>query len=260
VLIVSHGNGTPNGGSGTRYFVGDFDGITFTTNQKSSQWIDYGTDNYAGVTYNNTPDNKRIFIGWMSNWNYAISTPTETWRSAMTLPRELTLLKEKDIYYVKSNLIDGFRGLYTEIPENEIKGNFPNKFEYVNLQQSVISFDAEVEDRLSISLSNNNKESFKINYNKEKGLITTDRSQSGKVDFNEKYANMSIQTMDLGKIEHLSFKLVLDASSIEIFINNGQFVMTNQIFPNENFTLFEINSTNQKKINNFKMQFINKSI
>jgi fructan beta-fructosidase len=260
VLIVSHGDGAPNGGSGTRYFVGDYDGITFTTNQKSSQWIDYGTDNYAGVTYNNTPDNKRIFIGWMSNWNYAISTPTETWRSAMTLPRELTLLKEKDIYYVKSNLIDGFRGLYTEIPENEIKGNFPFKFEYANLQQSVISFDAELENSLSISLSNNNKESFKINYNKEKGLITTDRSQSGKVDFNEKYANMSIQTMDIGKMEHLSFKLVLDASSIEIFINNGQFVMTNQIFPNENFTLFEINSTIREKINNFKIKYINTTI
>jgi len=91
VLLISINPGAPNGGSGTQYFIGDFDGKTFTSDQKEHKWIDWGTDNYAGVTYNHTPNNDRIFIGWMSNWDYAQETPTEKWRSAMTLPRKLKL-------------------------------------------------------------------------------------------------------------------------------------------------------------------------
>ena len=97
VLIQSLNPGGVNGGSGTQYFVGDFDGKTFTLDpnfeQKVSKekgvWIDYGKDNYAGVTWNNIPDSdgRRLFIGWMSNWDYAQQVPTTTWRSSMTIPR-----------------------------------------------------------------------------------------------------------------------------------------------------------------------------
>ena len=86
VLIISHNPGAPNGGSGTRYFIGDYDGKDFTTNQTENLWLDYGTDNYAGVTFNNAPDDERILIGWMNNWNYGQQIPTKGWRSAMTLP------------------------------------------------------------------------------------------------------------------------------------------------------------------------------
>jgi fructan beta-fructosidase len=71
VLLISVNPGAPNGGSGIQYFIGDFDGTTFTTDQTESRWIDLGRDNYAGVTFNDTPNNERIFIGWMSNWDYA---------------------------------------------------------------------------------------------------------------------------------------------------------------------------------------------
>ena len=54
--------------------------------------------------------------------------------------------------------------------------------------------------------------------------------------------------------------LVLDASSVEIFLNNGEFVMTNQIFQNENYTDFEINQKNKSNIKNFNIRFINKTI
>jgi fructan beta-fructosidase len=260
VLIISHGNGAPNGGSGTRYFVGDYDGTTFTTNQKTSQWVDYGTDNYAGVTFNNEPNDKRIFMGWMSNWNYATTTPTIKWRSAMTLPRELSLLKEDESYSLKSNLIDGFNTLKQSITKSTITGNIPYNFSYHNLQESVISFTTEIENDFHIVISNNKDESFKITYNKNEGLVKLDRSHSGLVDFNEKYALTSNQTMLIGKKDKLSFDIVLDASSIEIFINEGKYVMTNQIFPNENFTHFEISPKENVKVDDFKIQSIKKSI
>lgn len=71
VLLISINPGAPNGGSGTQYFVGDFDGEHFTTEQEGAKWVDWGRDNYAGVTYNHTPDGERVFIGWMNNWEYA---------------------------------------------------------------------------------------------------------------------------------------------------------------------------------------------
>src|SRR4051812_11953788 len=101
VLFVSINPGGPNGGSATQYFTGRFDGKTFTPFQTDTRWIDYGPDDYAGVTWSNTGDRK-IFLGWMSNWQYANVVPTERWRSAMTVPRELSLQKIGDKYYIQS--------------------------------------------------------------------------------------------------------------------------------------------------------------
>ncbi len=101
VLLLSINPGAPNGGSGTQYFVGDFDGTEFTLDtgferdvaSEKGVWLDYRRDDYAGVTFSDVPDSDgcRLFMGWMSNWNYGQAVPTETWRIAMTLPRALTL-------------------------------------------------------------------------------------------------------------------------------------------------------------------------
>lgn len=60
----------PTIGSGTMYFVGDFDGNKFTADALDYPlWLDYGADNYAGVTWSNTPY-RTVYIGWMNNWQY----------------------------------------------------------------------------------------------------------------------------------------------------------------------------------------------
>ncbi len=73
VMLVSINPGGPNGGSATQYFVGNFDGTHFIKESKEIQWVDWGRDNYAGVTWSNIPENdgRRLFLGWMSNWQYA---------------------------------------------------------------------------------------------------------------------------------------------------------------------------------------------
>jgi levanase/fructan beta-fructosidase len=97
VLLVSL---NPGGlyGSGTQYFIGDFDGTSFTPKYSTEQprWIDFGKDNYAGVTFNNEPNEKRIFIGWMANWEHLKAHPETSWTNAMTIPRELGLTKYAD--------------------------------------------------------------------------------------------------------------------------------------------------------------------
>ncbi|RME99284.1 MAG: glycoside hydrolase family 32 protein, partial [Bacteroidetes bacterium] len=81
VLLVSINPGAPNGGSGTQYFVGRFEDDRFKLDAEfaynlnrmqdsvKAVWLDYGRDNYAGVTWSDIPFelDRRIFIGWMSN-------------------------------------------------------------------------------------------------------------------------------------------------------------------------------------------------
>jgi levanase/fructan beta-fructosidase len=97
VLIVSL---NPGGlcGSGTQYFIGDFDGTTFTPKYSTEQprWLDFGKDNYAGVTFDNEPQGKRILIGWMANWEFVKEHPETSWTNAMTIPRELGLAQYKN--------------------------------------------------------------------------------------------------------------------------------------------------------------------
>ena len=91
VLIVSLNPGGFQIGSGTQYFIGQWNGQEFIAKDMQTRWLDYGRDNYAGVTFSNVPEGKKIFLGWMSNWEYANKVPTDSWRGAMTLPRELSL-------------------------------------------------------------------------------------------------------------------------------------------------------------------------
>lgn len=91
VMVVNLNPGAVAGGSGGQYFVGDFDGTRFRPDDRRTRWLDYGRDFYAGVTWNDAPDHRRVMIAWMNNWDYANQIPTSPWRSAMSVPRELSL-------------------------------------------------------------------------------------------------------------------------------------------------------------------------
>ncbi|MBD7919137.1 glycoside hydrolase family 32 protein [Cellulomonas sp. Sa3CUA2] len=103
VLVVSLNPGAIAGGSGTQYFVGDFDGRTFTPDTlvedgrlEDFDWLDHGPDYYAGVTFSGAPDDRRVTMAWAGNWSYAAATPTAPWRSAMSLARDLRLVRCAD--------------------------------------------------------------------------------------------------------------------------------------------------------------------
>ncbi|MEB0249531.1 glycoside hydrolase family 32 protein, partial [Mucilaginibacter sp. 5B2] len=105
VLLVSINPGGPNKGSATQYFVGHFDGKTFTPSSNQTKWIDYGPDDYAGVTFGNT-GSRKVFLGWMGNWLYANQVPTVKWRNAMTIPRELSLKLTAGDIFLTSNPVE----------------------------------------------------------------------------------------------------------------------------------------------------------
>ena len=124
VLLVSL---NPGGlyGSGTQYFIGDFDGRVFTPkySKEEPRWLDFGKDNYAGVTFNNEPNGRRIFIGWMANWEDVKEHPETSWTCQMTVPRELGLSKyQGEVVLTQHPLMKATYEIISAIPVSGIVG------------------------------------------------------------------------------------------------------------------------------------------
>jgi fructan beta-fructosidase len=259
VLLISINPGAPLGGSGTQYFIGDFDGGSFKTTQKEIKWMDYGPDNYAGVTYNNAPDNQRIFIGWMSNWLYARNTPTKNWRSAMTLPRELSLAKINNNYVLKNTPVKSFKKQLAPAYSKDmllIKPQQKTSFTYDNFNQSEIKFKAASKN-LKLIFSNEVNDSLVLNYDASQKTFSIDRRHSGIVNFEENFGKNIHKTVTKNLIsESIDYQIILDWSSIEIFLNDGVYSFTEQVFPNKPYTKMSIQSDEKQEIKNLTIHKI----
>ncbi|MEQ5790353.1 glycoside hydrolase family 32 protein [Muricauda sp. NFXS6] len=251
VLIISINPGAPNGGSGTQYFVGDFDGTTFTSDQKNPKWFDYGTDNYAGVTYNNVPEEERIFIGWMSNWDYARDTPTKKWRSAMTVPRKLSLHKVADDCFLTNYPIDKISGLTnsTLVNEVEVAANTSDTLQVEGLNQSEIRLRTAAKN-FKLLFKNELDEAFVMTMDSDNQIFSVDRTLSGKVDFQEDFgAKKHVAPLNGIEGDVKEFKILMDWSSMELFVDQGMLSMTEQIFPTSPYhTLIIVNEDKQAPI------------
>ena len=256
VLLISINPGAPNGGSGTQYFVGDFDGKTFTTDHDDEKWIDYGTDNYAGVTYNNTPNNERIFIGWMSNWNYARDTPTKTWRSAMTLPRELTLHNEKGIDFLKNYPIPSFDNQLEEMDIIPSNSNGSLVVDTIDLDKTNVSLSARLDQNLTIEMKNSQGEVLKFQIDSKTNQLILDRTQSGIVDFEKSFGASVHKQPYISKEELVEIRIIVDRSSVEVFVDKGRYVFTDQIFPTEAYNKLSIFSNNDIVADNLHIKSV----
>ena len=271
VLLVSINPSGPNGGSATQYFIGDFDGNKFTLDEDFSKqlerenaiWLDYGRDNYAGVTWSNIPkdDGRKLFIGWMSNWDYARDVPTYKWRSTMTIPRTLELKKQNNEYFIESFPVEELNNFVDKKVEKKSfitdeEKHHINK-ETLSLSKARVSFALNklknctyavkfyntIGDTLTIGIDNTDKNFF------------IDRRQSGKVDFSEKFAPKISTANYATHLKELDIDILLDKTSVEVFYNNGEFVMTELFFPNTLFEDFSIVSKDGDfDVENFKIE------
>ncbi len=249
ILLQNMGRGTVNGGSGTQYFVGQFDGTTFKNDNAPDKalWLDYGADNYAGVTWAGNPDGRKIFIGWMSNWDdYAMKTPTSTWRSAMTVPRTLELKKTEEGFRLFQNPVEEITALRTEkvvLKRKKIKKEWLVSASSVQKEVD-FTFDLSqtTASEFGFYLSNSRGERLDIGYDKTTQTVYIDRRKSGKIDFSPKFAQRNTAPYLASNTLHL--RALIDASSIELFLDDGKIAMTETFFPNEDFknlTLFAKN-------------------
>ena len=260
VMIVNINPGFAYGGSGTMYFVGQFDGHKFTcdTAPNDVKWLDWGKDHYATVTYSNTPG-RIIAMPWMSNWQYANLTPTQQFRSQNALPRELKLytadngeqlvsaapVKETEALRNKATDLGSFEG------EKQAKIDNEGAFE--------LDFDlqAGTADKCGVEIANAKGEKVSIYYDVKAQHFVMDRAESGITEFGNKvephqldnaqslkrYKEVTVNyhnAFALGTWAPVPIKanthhvqIFVDKSSVELFVDGGRIAMTNLVFPNE---------------------------
>jgi sucrose-6-phosphate hydrolase SacC (GH32 family) len=209
VLVCNINPGGPFGGSATQYFVGDFDGHTFTVDNVArysegrALWMDYGKDHYATVSWSNAPEGRHTVIAWMSNWEYANEVPTRQFRSANSIARDLFLYKEGKEYYLGSR------------PAKEYDGKGLDK-------------TYKVKGSTTIHLTNEAGDDFVITYDQKAMTLTCDRRKCGETGFSPQFASATVAPV-YRKLN--SLRVFVDECSVEVFGNNGEVVLTNLVFP-----------------------------
>ena len=237
VLIVSVNPGGPILGSGMMYFVGDFDGTTFTAdNLDYPLWLDYGMDNYAGVTWSNT-GNRLIMIGWMNNWSYSGDVPCSPWRSAFTLPRELRLT-EYDGKPVLASIV------VKEI--DNIAGSWQKTEGAIDAKEAYqLHLTIGLDKNSTVSLSNSNDEQFTFDINAADRTLTAHRTSScGKTRFNGTFSIPSMRAPLKVSGDKVELDIFVDQSSVEIFTMQGTMSMTNLVFPQTIYNQVKVSGAN----------------
>jgi len=251
VLLVNLNPGGPNRGSATQYFIGEFDGNKFTAIDNDIRWADYGPDEYAGITWSNT-GSRKIFLGWMSNWQYANQVPTEKWRNAMTIPKELGLKQVNGKILLTSNPVKeleaierGPADLNNSLLAGKKVNGIPNQF--------ILKFDINKINNYSVILSNDLGEKLIIGYNNAKKQYYIDRAKSGKIDFNPEFAKTAFAPRLASNMSSSDIELVVDISSVELFADDGLTAMTDIFFPHKPFNHLQIQNNSGATIKNLKL-------
>ena len=219
VLICNINPGGPFGGSATQYFVGSFDGHKFTCESKPevTKWMDYGKDHYATVSFSNAPDGRIVVLPWMSNWQYANQVPTQQFRSANGLPRDLGLYSYNGEDYVSAK------------PSPEVFAAFEKK-PSGRLQSAAYIEVTNIKSNASIVLSNDKGERVTMVYDGKNATFSMDRTESGVTDFHSDFKAKTVAPTN-GVIK--SMQIFIDRCSIEAFDTEGKVAMTNLVFPSK---------------------------
>lgn len=234
VLVVSVLTGGMTGGSGTQYFVGEFDGTTFTPGGPP-RWLDHGPDDYAGVTYTDLPNGRRVLIGWMSNWQYAEAVPTAPWRGAMTLPRELGLAThDGDVCLTSRPVAElaGLRGEPRREPAAEVGAGtrvaFGASGDVLELEATLRAGTAHAFG-LAVRVGAAGAETL-IRYDVAAGELSLDRVAAGDTVVSPLFAGVYRAPLALEN-GRLRLHVVLDRCSVEVFAGDGRVVLTALVFP-----------------------------
>ena len=239
VLSVSVGDGGPAGGSGTQYFIGEFDGRTFISEnpKESILWADFGADYYAPQSWNDEPNGRRLMIGWMNNWSYARLIPASEWRGAFNLIRELSL-KQTDsgirMFQRPFAEIRSLRAAAYHWGEEIIRPGTNILADIRGTALEILSeFEiGEVVDLFGIRVRVGTGEQTIIGYHPKTRKLFVDRSQSGTVDFYDGFA--AVHSAELYPINNLiKLHIFVDRSSVEVFANDGLVTFAECIFPAE---------------------------
>ena len=241
VLLCNINPGGPFGGSATQYFTGSFDGKKFVNEAPTlTKWMDWGKDNYATVTWSNVPDGRCIAIGWMSNWQYQVDLPQKGYRGTNTIARELSLYERDGVTCLKSAPVREMLSVRGDVLEKK-------PFRVSGMECAMDwclpdggAFEVEMKirnngaEKIGVVFGNKAGEQVKMYYDVSHGQFVADRTESGETGFNANFAAVTAAPAETDG--EMTLRLFFDRTSVEIFGNGGEFVMTNLIFPTEPYT------------------------
>ena len=210
------------------------------SSMQRARWVDYGKDFYAVVSWSNIPrnDGRRLWIGWMNNWEYGQEIPTSPWRSAQSIPREARLKTYSDgIHLVQTPVVELQRlrqAPYTLSNKMIAAGSDPFAGQRVNGKtlEIIAIFEPGTASEFGLKVRKGANEETVVGYDVAAAQLFVDRSRSGEVNFNPRFPGRHVGPLpaERGRIK---LHLFVDWSSIELFGNDGRTVITDRIFPSE---------------------------
>ncbi|WP_371177766.1 GH32 C-terminal domain-containing protein [Janibacter sp. HTCC2649] len=201
-----------------------------------ASWVDFGRDNYAGVTFNGLPQDQRISISWMNNWQYAGDVPTDPWRGQMTMPRQLSLVSTPDGPRLSQSPVTGIDNLLVNRSKQQVKargvaaGEAPTgrSAELARVEVRVALGSAS-EAGVVLRRSADGAVGTKVGVRHD-GTLIVDRTKSGNVAFNPLFASLEKAPVTVANGE-VTFTAYLDRSSVEVLAQAGQVSITDLIYP-----------------------------
>ncbi len=240
VLSVGMGSGSVAGGSGDEYFVGSFDGTRFVADVADARFVDHGRDFYAAVSFSDVPadDGRRIWIGWMNNWETA-QVPTWPWRGQMSAPRELSLRRIGGVPTLCQRPvreIDALGRDKTAIPAGKIGAGthpLPRAGKRFDLR---LTIDPASSEACGMHVLAKEGQRTVVGYDARSRRMFVDRTASGRVSFHPAFAGRHEAPLEPGPDGTVRLRILVDACSVEVFGNDGEAVITDLVFPDDDAT------------------------
>lgn len=220
-LKVGLNPGAPQGGSGEQYFLGSFDGKSFTSSTEPGAhgWTNYGKDDYCAISFNGLPNGQApVLLGWMSNWQYAAKLPTSPWRGQMSLPRRLSFMRD-----------DGGLALTQEPVVAPLRGKAVSwRGPLVAPYELELKFKTPAEPVFGVRLYADDEHWTEIGFDTTKKEFYIDRTKSG-MAITPDFPMRTKAPLAAGRPYDL--RIIVDRSSIEAYAQSGTIAMTDLIFP-----------------------------
>ena len=213
-------------GNGTFYMLGRYDPAMGQFSEESDHAIDYGIDFYAPQTIL-TPDGRRVMIGWMQNWDTCnLHTPSTPWFGQMSLPRELSI-KNGVLYQRPLRELERLRK--NEVVHEHVTVR-DGEIELPGVSGRTVDMELELEggdfNRFAVWFAKNEQYHTGVSFRPRESVLKIDRKFSG--------SRRAIIHQRRAKVRHengkLKLRILLDRFSVEVFVNDGEKVMTATLY------------------------------
>ncbi|WP_456279750.1 glycoside hydrolase family 32 protein [Bacillus sp. K7] len=240
-VLGASANGKPWGKPNTyAYWTGSFDGKEFTADQTEPQWLDYGFDWYGGVTFEDgkstDPLEKRYALAWMNNWDYANNTPTmkNGFNGTDSVIRELRLHEQDGTYSLVSQPIEALEQLTVStdhIEDQDVSGSKTLSITADTYQLDMDLSWSELKNAgVRLRESEDQKRHIDVGIFAEDGYAYVNRAAAAnQPDKSNTYVE-SKAPFDVSK-QKTHLKILVDKTTIEVFVGDGKTVFSNQVFP-----------------------------